>query len=149
MTKKPFSYEEFKQIYSRIPRLCIDPIVRTQGGVVLSLRKEGYGWGDQWHLPGGMLLYKETVEDGLRRVLRDEIGAEVSIDKVLGYMEFHSEEKERGFGYSVSLVIVCDLVSGELRPDENASEVRIFTELPERMVEEHKIFLQEHWQDIF
>ncbi|MEK6910615.1 MAG: NUDIX domain-containing protein [Nanoarchaeota archaeon] len=148
MTKKPFSPEEFKQIYSKVPRLCIDPIVRTKEGIVLSLRNGNYGWENQWHLPGGTLHYKETVEQGLKRLMKDEIGIEVKIVKVLGYKEFPSEEKERGFGWSVSLMILCDFVSGELRPDENALEVKSFSKLPENIVKEHKEFLEERWNEI-
>ncbi|MDO8563851.1 MAG: NUDIX domain-containing protein [Nanoarchaeota archaeon] len=148
MTKKPFSPEEFKQIYSKVPRLCIDPIVRMEDGIVLSLRNGNYGWENQWHLPGGTLLYKETVEQGLKRLMKDEIGIEVKIVKVLGYKEFPSEEKERGFGWSVSLMILCDFVSGKLRPDENALEVKAFSKLPDNIVKEHAEFLEEHWDQI-
>lgn len=145
----PLTPEEFEDIYSRVPRLCIDPIVRTPDGIILSLRKGGFGWDGQWHLPGGGLFYRESVEDGLRRILRREVGIEVSILKLLGYMEFMSEEKERGFGYSVSLAILCDLVSGTPRTDESSLEIKMFTELPENMVDEHKLFLRNHWGEIY
>lgn len=149
MTKKPLSPEEFKHIYSKVPRFCIDPIVRMKDGIVLSLRNGNFGWDNQWHLPGGTLHYKETVEHGLRRLMKEEIGIEVKIVRMLGYAEFPSEEKERGFGWSVSLMILCDYVSGELRPDENAHEVKVFSKLPENMVKEHDDFLKEHWDEIF
>lgn len=147
-TKKPFTYEEFRQIYSKVPRLCVDPIVRMKDGIVLSLRNGNYGWDNQWHLPGGTLYYRETIEQGLKRLMKEEIGIEVRIVKLLGYKEFLSEEKERGFGYSVSLLILCDYVSGELRPDENVHEVKVFSKLPENMVKEHEDFLKEHWDEI-
>jgi ADP-ribose pyrophosphatase YjhB (NUDIX family) len=147
--KLPLTYEEFKRIYSKVPRLCVDPVVRTKDGIVLALRKGNYGWENQWHLPGGTLYYKETVEQGINRLMKEEIGAVVKPVKVLGYAEFPSEEKERGFGWSVSIIILCDFVSGNLKPDENAHEVKVFSKIPENTVKEHKDFLEKHWREIF
>ena len=45
-------------------------------------------------------------------------------------------------------MILCDFVSGKLRPDENALEVKSFSKLPENIVKEHKDFLEEHWNEI-
>lgn len=150
MKKKPLTYDEFKSIYSKVPRLCVDPIVRTKKGIILALRKgKDYGWENKWHLPGGTLHYKESVEQGLRRLMNEEAGIEVKIGKILGYMEFPSEINERGFGWSVSLGILCYIESGKIRPDENAYEIKEFKELPENMVEEHRDFIKKHWDEIF
>ena len=43
MREKPLSYEEFVAIYSKVPRLCVDLVVRTDEGVLMTLRAEnGY-----------------------------------------------------------------------------------------------------------
>ena len=63
-------------------------------------------------------------------------------------MEFPSEEKERGYGWSISLVVLCDFIKGDVRPDANASEVRIFSALPDNMIIEQKEFLLKHWDRI-
>lgn len=148
MNNKPFTDEEFKSIYSKVPRLCVDPIVRTKDGIVLALRTLPT-WNNMWHLPGGTVLYKESIKDAISRVMKREIGAEVEVVKILGYIEYVSEEKERGYGYSVSLAILCDLKGGELKADEDASEVKVFSELPENIVSEQKEFLIQHWSEIF
>lgn len=103
-----------------------------------------------WHTPGGTVRYKETITDAAARVAKSELGVEVTILKTLGYMEFPSEEKERGFGWSVSISLLCELQSGELvGKNEEASDMRAFTELPENTLSEHKVFLTEHWDEIF
>ena len=146
---RPLSNDEFKQIYSRVTRLCVDPIVRTPAGIILTRRAQGMGWAGQWHFAGGTVFYKETVEAAVHRVLKTELGIEVTISKLLGYMEFPSEEKERGFGYTISLGILCDLQSGTPRADEQATEVGVFTELPEDLIVEQKEFLKKHWPEIY
>lgn len=147
MENRPLSAEEFKYIYSKVTRLAVDPVVRTKDGILLSLRTLP-SWHTMWHLPGGTVLYKETVEQAIRRLMKWELGIEVRIGKLLGYMEFPSEEKERGFGWTISLAILCDLESGTPKTNEDASEVRAFKELPLNIVEEHGKFLTEHWQEI-
>lgn len=149
MKDRPFTPEEFKTIYSQVPRLCIDLIVRTPHGIVLTKRSLPT-WAGQWHLPGGMIFYKEMIPLATQRVALHEIGIEVTILKVLGYMEFPSEEKERGFGWSISIALLCDMKSGTLlTKSDEASDIKTFTELPQNTMSEHKIFLTEHWKEIF
>ncbi len=149
MARKLFTPEEFKNIYSKVPRLCIDPVVRTDGGILLALRGAGHGYENKWHLPGGTMFYNETVEEALSRILKDEVNVEAKMIKLLGHLEFPSEQKERGFGRTISLCILCDLISGTPTPDEDASEVKMFSEIPENTLEEQKAFLQKHWAEIY
>lgn len=144
----PFSEAEFKDIFSRVPRLCVDLVVRTPEGVVLTLRSLPT-WNGLWHTPGGTVFYKESVVDAVHRVAQDEIGVKVTILKMLGYMEFQSEENERGYGFSVSITFLCEIASGTfLEKTSEASEIRAFTEVPEKMIPEQKTFLTEHWEEI-
>lgn len=144
---KPFSPEEFKKIYSQVPRLCVDLIIKMQGGVILTFRNLA-SYKDMWHLPGGTVHYKETIEQAVSRVAQEELHMSVKIVRTLGYMEFPSEEKERGFGWAVSIPIVCSPRSTEFKVGDGASEARVFTELPDAMIVEQKTFLSAHWTEI-
>ncbi len=148
MDRDPLSPEEFKTIYSQVPRLCVDAIIRSEKGVLLTLRNLPH-WNNMWHFPGATLRYRERPEDAVKRAAKNETGAEITIVKFLGYMEFPSEQKERGFGSSISLAFLCDLVGGKLEPKKDASEIRIFSDLPENMIVEQKEFLMKHWDEIF
>lgn len=140
---KPLSREEFKEVYSRVPRLAIELVIKTNDGIVLTLRKGGNGWENMWHLPGMTLLYKERIPDAIQRVAQEEAGVQVNVEKLLGYIEYPSEEKERGFGWTISVVFLCSLLSGELHTNSDASEIRVFTQLPDNLIEEEKTFLNE------
>lgn len=141
MSDEPFTYEEYKEIYSKVPRLCVVIILKTDAGIVLSLRKLA-SWHNQWHLPGGTVYYKETLHDAAKRVALSELGASINIKDCLGYLDsYPSEEKEMGFGSSVSIVFLCDKKGGQLKPDKDAFEVKTFKELPENMITEEKEFL--------
>jgi len=144
----PLSDADFKSIYARVPRLCADLIVCTPEGVVLTLRALPT-WTGLWHLPGGTIFYKEPVVDAAKRIARRELGVEIEVGKFLGYMEFPSEEEERGFGWSVSLALLCRVSGGTLKDkNDEASAIRAFAALPDPMVAEHRAFLGAHWDEI-
>ena len=148
MGSKPFSKEKFKEIYSKVPRFCVEVLVRSPQGLLLSLRKEGHGWANMWHFTGGMVFYRESIEDAVHRVALEEAGVKVKIVKCLGMMEFLDEEKERGFGHSISASYLCDLVEGEPRPDEDSAALEYFKEIPENIVWQHRDLLRKNWEEI-
>ena len=107
ISQKPFSYAKFKKIYSAVPRLSVDVIVKSKEGVALTLRSI-VPHKNQLHIPGSTVLYRETAAMTAERVARDELGVSISAPKLLGYIEY-DEERERGFGRSLSLVFLANL----------------------------------------
>lgn len=146
-TKKPFTQEEFKSIYSKVPRVTVDLIIKTPKGIVLTLRNH-YSWKGQWHFPGGTIYYKETVAQAVDRVARDEIGTPVEVVKLLDYIEYPSEEEQRGFGSTVSLGFLCKTNNIEFTVNEDASRVEVFPVPPENLIVEQAEFLKAHWDTI-
>ena len=124
MNKKPFSPKEFKEIYSRATRLCVDLVIKTPKGLALSLRSLS-SWKGYWHLPGGTVFYKEKIIDTVRRVALEELGISVNVDRLLGYVEYMSEEKERGFGYTVAMVFLCSLGKDKIDMKISFEEITI------------------------
>ena len=77
MTKKPLTFEEFKTIYSKVPRLTVEVIVKTDKGILFTKRLIPPYVGS-WHFPGGTVYYKETITDAIERVAQDELGVKVT-----------------------------------------------------------------------
>jgi ADP-ribose pyrophosphatase YjhB (NUDIX family) len=141
MSKQALPEQEFEEIYSRVPRLCVDVIIKTEKGLLLTLRKED-SWKDMWHIPGGTLNYRERLKDAVKRVAKEELGIDVVVGDLLGYIEYFSEEGERGFGYSVSFEFSCKPSSTDISLDEQAEDVKFFQVLPENIIPEQKDFIQ-------
>ncbi len=140
--KQPFTFEEFKAIYSKVPRLCVDLVIKTEKGVLLTFRTKN-GYENQWHLPGGTIYYRERAEDAVKRVAMEELGIDVVINKFAGYLEYFSEVKERGFGYTVTLVFICKPINSEFKLDDQTEKVEFFDKIPDNTISEQKVFLEQ------
>lgn len=139
--KKPFSFEQFKTLYSQVPRLVVEIVVTTEKGIVLTLRDDE-AWKNLWHIPGGTVFYQESVEDAVQRVAMEELGISVKIEKLLGYMEYPSEIIHRGFGWPVSLAFLCSSNSPIPDINEEGEKIQVFDYIPENTIPEHKEILK-------
>jgi len=142
--KHPFTPEEFREIYSKVPRVSVDLVIQTPKGIVLTLRSLS-SWNNLWHFPGSTILYRESAEDTVRRTALEEAGISVNVKECLGYIEYPSEQKQRGFGSTISLVFLCEITGGTLAPNNEAEKIGVFPSLaalPPNIIEEHRPLLK-------
>jgi ADP-ribose pyrophosphatase YjhB (NUDIX family) len=135
------SQEDYDLIFSKVPRLCVDIVIKTKEGVLLTLRDiEPYK--GEWHLPGGRVMKHEPLIDAVKRIAKAETGFDIEIEKNLGVMEFLYEPQEKYAIHTVSVAFLTHPISGTLKTDWQGSEGRYFKELPENTIKEHKEFLR-------
>ncbi len=139
------SNEDYKYVYSRVPRLCVDLLIVVDGGLVLIKREIPPEIG-LWHLPGGRVFYKESIDESIARIAKAETNLEVRRKKLMGYMEFPNDGE---YVHSVSIIFLVELVSGSLRGSEQGREIQSFKELPDTMHATHGPFLKGIWKEIF
>ncbi len=137
--------EDFKSIYSKVPRLCVDLVLKNEEGILLALRSFP-PYKDMWNFPGGTLYKNETVEEAVVRIAKKETGLDVKINKFLGYIEYFNEKRFDIDTHTVSIVVEVASVGGELSHDENTSELKYFKDLPESLVEQQKEFLESNFK---
>ena len=139
---KRIPFEEFKKIYSRVPRLTVEVIVKTPKGIVL-IKRGIQPYKNQWHIPGGTVYKKERLEDAVRRVAKSEMGIVVKPIKFLGYIDYiETEGKKGGFGRAVGLVFLVKKISGDFMGSSEGEEWRIFSKLPKNTIGVQKEFLK-------
>ncbi len=136
----PLTDREFRDIYSRVPRLCVDLVLADSRGILLT-KRHAYSYVGQWHVPGGTVLYREPLADAVVRIGRGELGMTLTPIRQLGTIEYRSEERERGFGYSVGVVFLCRFIEDPKPPPGQSEETGFFTVLPEPMITEQRAFL--------
>lgn len=138
------SDSDYNFIYNQTPRLCVDLVVRVEGGIVLSLRDiEPYK--GLWHMPGGKVGFKETLLEAAKRIAKKELGVEVEVVRTLGACEILNDDlSESQPRHSVSIVLEVSVVAGTPHPATEAKEVATFSALPEKVHPYHGPFLAEH-----
>jgi len=105
-------------------------VVGEDGRILLGRRAIEPDLG-KWDTPGGFLDEGEDPEDALRRELREETGLEVEPDRFLGaFVDTYGEGPQ--VGSVLNLVWGATVVSGEMQPADDVSELRWFApeELP-------------------
>ncbi len=142
--KHPLTKEEFDSIYSRVPRLCVEAIVQTSHGIVLSRRTDPPAVG-QWHIPGGTVIKGERLRDTVIRIVREELCLQehqISTPEMVGVIEYDfSSEQYDGFPVGIAFVVHSE---EEPRIGRSASDVKCFSVLPKDMIPEQRYFLEKH-----
>lgn len=143
----PLTRDEFRDIYSKVPRLTVEVVVRSPAGVLLTLRDIEPCRG-LWHLPGGTVRFGEKLVDAVRRVAAKEVGIDVVAAHPLGYIEYPSHH-ENGLDSPVGIAFDVVDYTGVPRADDEAADARWFTELPAQMHREQVDFLRSHSAGVF
>jgi colanic acid biosynthesis protein WcaH len=93
------------------PMVNVDLLIQNDtGGILLTWREDRY-YGPGWHIPGGILRFKERAAERIAKVAHGELGAEV-LDShgPIMVQELHSHERNVR-GHFISLLYRCRLTS--------------------------------------
>jgi 8-oxo-dGTP diphosphatase len=86
---------------NRVPKLAVDCIILVDGKVLLIHRRNPP---QGWALPGGFVEYGETVEDAVRREMKEETGLEL---QDLRQFRVYSDPSRDPRGHVVSVVFAA------------------------------------------
>lgn len=123
---KKLTHQEWKIIFKKVPRICVDLVIKDKRGIVLAKRKNTYGAG-KWNLPGGNIFFGERIKDTIKRKAGEETGLKVKVVKFLGVYEY---PLRGNFGHPISLCFLCVPIGGKLHGDKYGTNVKFFKKLP-------------------
>ena len=100
---------------SRItPLINVDLLIKDAAGRTLLTWRDDEFYGPGWHVPGGIVRFKETIADRVLACAREELGVDVIADgQPMCVLEVVSAQETRG--HHVSLLFRCRLATP---PDE-------------------------------
>jgi ADP-ribose pyrophosphatase YjhB (NUDIX family) len=142
-SEHPLSQKEFTEIYSKVPRLTVEVVVKGSKGIYLTKRDIEPCKG-MWHLPGGTVKFGEKLTDTVFRTAKRELGIDVTVTSLLGYIEYPSHY-EKGLDSPVGIVFLVKTFSGTIKTNFEASDGGWFEKLPENMHEEQINFLSHYF----
>jgi 8-oxo-dGTP diphosphatase len=111
--------------YPSRPFIGVGGVVFIGGRVVLVKRRHE-PLARRWSLPGGAIELGETLHEGLRRELREEIGIETKIGPLVELFDRITRDTDGRVRYHYVLAdYLCHHVSGELRAGSDAETVAL------------------------
>jgi colanic acid biosynthesis protein WcaH len=126
------------------PLVNVDLLIKDENGrVLLSWRDDIYA-GAGWHVPGGIVRFKENLETRVRKVAEKEIGAEVEFDPVpLAMNQIICNHNTRG--HFIAILYKCFL-SSKFTPrntgltHKDKGYLRWHNSCPQNLVKPHEIY---------
>lgn len=107
-------------------RLIVVGLVEKNGKFLLGKKPDNVGpYPNSWHIPGGGVdLENESLEEALRRELREETEVEVSDIEWLGFDEDNEPNKHGKLTHYVFLDFKAQYESGEAKAGDDMSIIK-------------------------
>lgn len=105
-------YEVFLFVTRITPMINVDLLIKNENNhTLLTWRDDGI-YLPGWHVPGGIIRYKETISDRIKAVAAGELGAKIKFsEKPLAINEVIHPPSRRVRGHFISMLYECALLS--------------------------------------
>lgn len=138
-TNKPFTYEEYRDIYSKVPRVVCEILCMKYNKVLLTRRKTK-AYNGMYHIPGTTMLMNETTTECVDRLAKEELGIKVNIKELSSIEEYFPDKEHNDISHAVSLVYVVEPVDEQINLNDEADMYGYFDKktMPSNTVSFHK-----------
>ena len=93
------------------PIINVDLLIQDERQRTLLTWRQDDTYGAGWHVPGGIIRFKETFEDRIRATARRELGTDVAFEPEPMAVVPYIEPGRRERGHFISLVYRCRLLA--------------------------------------
>ena len=138
--------EIFYYISRTTPLINVDLLIKDEKGrILLAWRNDPYS-GIGWHLPGGIIRYKETFEERARKVAETELGAkDIELSVIPREIDQHINNERKDRGHFIAILYKGTLSSSFIPPNLNLSEgdtgyAKWFEKCPDNLIKCHDIY---------
>jgi colanic acid biosynthesis protein WcaH len=138
--------DEVFYFISRItPLINVDLLVKDEKGRTLLAWRDDEYTGTGWHVPGGIVRFKETLETRIKKVAELEIGAEVQFEPApIAVNEIINKEKDIR-GHFISILYKCSLSSSFVPKNKGLTEkdpgfLKWHEACPDNLLKFHEIY---------
>ena len=138
--------DEVFYFISRItPLINVDLLIKDERGRTLLAWRDDQHAGKGWHIPGGIIRFKETFETRIKEVAKSEIGTEVKFDPNPIAINEIINEKRNTRGHFISILYKCSLPSTFIPENKGLKEIdpgflKWHENCPDNLLEFHEIY---------
>lgn len=109
-------------------RVIVSAIIENGDKLLFGRKKENINpYPNAWHLIGGGIEEKETLEESIKREIREEANIEVKIKEMVGFDDDFELNKHGEMTHYIFLVYKAEYVSGEMRADDDIVALKWFS----------------------
>jgi len=126
------------------PYINVDLLIKCpKRGLLLSWRDDDYA-GRGWHIPGGIVRFRETIKDRILKVGFEELDIEIAEFKgpISTNEIIIKEQKERS--HFISLLYECTIANNQLDKlvaiSNKNKKIAFFKKKPENLLKLHEIY---------
>ncbi len=137
--------EVFYYISRITPMINVDLLIKDEfNRTLLSWRDDKYA-GKGWHVPGGIIRFKETFETRIKKVAESEIGVKVEFDSnPIAINQIINEERDIR-GHFISILYKCSLPSTFVPKNKGLKEtdpgfLKWHETCPDNLLKFHEIY---------
>jgi ADP-ribose pyrophosphatase YjhB (NUDIX family) len=110
--------------YPTAPLVGVGGLI-TKGDRILVVKRENDPGKGLWSIPGGLLEVGETIQEGVKREIREETGLDVEVVELLDVIDsITCDEAERVCFHYVLIDFLCRVTRGKLSPDTDVKEAQ-------------------------
>ncbi len=103
----------------------VGAIIEDDNGRILLVKhkkERGGAWQDKWICPGGELEYGETIQEGIKREVKEETQLEIELTEALPAFDTIMKTGNQAFLHVVYIDYLAKVVKGELTPGSDIGE---------------------------
>ncbi|BFH72635.1 NUDIX hydrolase [Sulfurisphaera javensis] len=104
------------------PLVAVGGVILNQNKEILLVKRKNPPNKGSWAIPGGKVKFGETLEEAVKREIKEETNLEVEVKDLLAVIQIIKE----GFHY-VILDFICEVKNGILKPGSDAEDAKYFS----------------------
>jgi colanic acid biosynthesis protein WcaH len=89
------------------PLVCVDLLVKDSRGRILLSWRDDHLYGKGWHIPGGIVRYKETFAQRIQKTAERELGVMIKFDSSPVWIEQLVDPDRDNLGHIIAFVYKC------------------------------------------
>jgi len=137
-------FEVFQFISRLTPLVNIDLLIKDENNRLLLAWRDDQFAGQGWHIPGGIVRYKEDLETRIQKTAQREIGSHIQFNpEPIAMNQIICKHETRG--HFISLLYECSLSSDFIPANDKLSAHDIgylawHDSCPENLIKSHEMY---------
>ena len=137
--------EIFLFISRNTPLVNVDLLIRKKEKILLTWRSKGHNFSSGWHIPGGIIRFKETMHQRLNKTAKNELGCRIKYNKnPVAINQIILKKKNRShfisFLFNCSLIGKLDRKKEYLTGNPASGQWKWFSYAPKNLIKPHGIY---------